>query len=196
MRTIGCEKPIFYNVSHSVHLAATYFDTDIQGGTFQWYPTGLGAREKTRGNVLPNADHYDIPLDSVIDNAGRAKLVYKFDAADVDRSYIYQAIARSFWEAGSQVATHFPYDPTYGGIIEVQPARGRYLMSLDKLKPVRMVTLSRPYPTFLPYYFEPAAILPFRMNDIESLQVFIGPGIPASQLREKYGIAIEQIWIE
>ena len=40
-------------------------------------------------------------------------MVYEFDAADVGKSYIYPAIARSFRTAGIQIATHFAYDPTY-----------------------------------------------------------------------------------
>ncbi len=113
MRNTGCEKPIFYNVSHSVHLAGTYFESGIDGGTFQWYPTGLGAREEIRGNVLPNVDNYDIPFDDVIRKHGGAKLVYEFDAADVGKSYVYPAIARSFRKAGIQIATHFSWDPTF-----------------------------------------------------------------------------------
>ncbi|MCB9288433.1 MAG: hypothetical protein H6560_14085 [Lewinellaceae bacterium] len=113
MRRTGCQKPIFYNVSHSVHLMESYFNADIQGGTFQWYPTGLGAGEELGGNLLPNVDKYRIPFDDIIREAGVAKLVYEFDAADVGRSYIYPAMARSFREAGIQLATHFSYDPTF-----------------------------------------------------------------------------------
>src|SRR5690606_3113862 len=31
MRRTGCKKPIFYNISHSIHLVEAYFDADIQG---------------------------------------------------------------------------------------------------------------------------------------------------------------------
>ncbi|MUP46176.1 membrane or secreted protein [Gramella sp. BOM4] len=113
MRSTGTEKPIFYNVSHSIHLADTYFDANIQGGTFQWYPTGLGFQKELEGNLLPNVDDYKIPFDEVIHASGKAKLVYEFDAADVNKSYMYPAMARSFREAGIQVATHFAYDPTF-----------------------------------------------------------------------------------
>jgi hypothetical protein len=113
MRTTGCRKPIFYNVSHSVHLADAYFQANIQGGTFQWYPTGLGARHELGGNLLPNVDRYTIPFASHAKFKSMARIVYEFDAADVGRSYIYPAMARSFREAGLQVATHFSYDPTF-----------------------------------------------------------------------------------
>jgi hypothetical protein len=113
MRKTGCKKPVFYNVSHSVHHGSTYFDSNINGGTFQWYPTGLGAAHELRGNFLPNVDRYTFPFDDVPAFKSKAKVVYEFDAADVGRSYIYPAIARTFREAGIQWATHFAYDPSF-----------------------------------------------------------------------------------
>lgn len=113
VRKTGCQKPVLYNISHSVHLAEDYFKAGIQGGTFQWYPTGLGYQQELPGNFLPNVDHYDIPFDPVIKKYKGAKIVYEFDAADVGKSYIYPAMARSFREAGIQIATHFAYDPTF-----------------------------------------------------------------------------------
>lgn len=113
MRSTGTKKPIFYNISHSVHLVDTYFDSGIQGGTFQWYPTGLGYGKPLEHNVLPNVDDYEIPFDSVVKQKSGAKLVYEFDAADVMGNYAYPAMARSFREAGIQLVTHFAYDPTY-----------------------------------------------------------------------------------
>jgi hypothetical protein len=113
MRNTGYKKPIFYNVSHSIQLGDAYFNSEIQGGTFQWYPTGLGARHELRGNFLPNVDKYTMPFTSNQKFKKSAKIVYEFDAADIGRSYIYPAMARSFREAGIQWATHFAYDPTY-----------------------------------------------------------------------------------
>jgi hypothetical protein len=113
MRKTGSEKPVFYNISHSIHLAQGYFDADIQGGTFQWYPTGLQAKHEIMGNLLPNVDDYKIPFAANPRFKQMAKIVYEFDAADVGRSYIYPAMARSFRTAGMQLATHFAYDPTF-----------------------------------------------------------------------------------
>lgn len=109
----GAKKPIFYNVSHSIHLADAYFDAGIDGGTFQWYPTGLGFGKELEGNLLPNVNDYHIPFEDVIREHHAAKIVYEFDAADVLKSYMYPAIARSFRMAGIQLATHFAYDPTF-----------------------------------------------------------------------------------
>ncbi len=113
MRRTGCKKPVFYNISHSIHLADGYFKANIQGGTFQWYPTGLGSRHELRGNLLPNVEKYTIPFAGNPAFQKMAKIVYEFDAADVGRSYIYPAMARSFRQAGIQLAHQFAYDPTF-----------------------------------------------------------------------------------
>ena len=113
IRKSGSTQPVFYNVSHAVHLADAYFKGGIQGGTFQWYPTGLGYRKELPGNYLPNVNRYHIPFDSIIRQYKGGKLVYEFDAADIGRSYIYPVMARSFREAGIQLATYFSYDPTF-----------------------------------------------------------------------------------
>ncbi|WP_029033491.1 cellulase family glycosylhydrolase [Salinimicrobium terrae] len=113
MRSTGTKKPIFYNVTHSIQLAETYAEAGIDGGTFQWYPTGLGFGKELEGNLLPNVNNYQIPFDDVWEKHGLAKLVYEFDAADVMKSYMYPAMARSFRQAGIQIGTHFAYDPTY-----------------------------------------------------------------------------------
>lgn len=113
VKSTGYKNPVFYNVSHSVHLAETYFDSGIDGGTFQWYPTGLGYKRELPFNVLPHIDSYLIPFDDVIKKHKGAKIVYEFDAADVAKSYPYPAMARSFRTAGIQLATHFSYDPMF-----------------------------------------------------------------------------------
>lgn len=113
IRKSGCKKPIFYNISHSIHLVNAYFNAGIQGGTFQWYPTGLLSQKELGGNLLPNVDAYRIPFAANPKFMKAAKVVYEFDAADVGRSYIYPAMARSFRETGIQWATHFAYDATF-----------------------------------------------------------------------------------
>jgi hypothetical protein len=128
MRSTGCKKPIFYNITHSIQLADAYFNADIQGGTFQWYPTGLGSRHELEGNLLPNVDAYVIPFADNPKFKAMAKMVYEFDAADVGRSYIYPAMARSFRTAGMQIANHFAYDPTY--MADVNTEYGTHYMNL------------------------------------------------------------------
>ena len=62
MRQTGCTKPVFYNMSHSIHLVDAYLSANIQGGTFQWYPTGLVASRTINGNFLPQVKSYQIPF--------------------------------------------------------------------------------------------------------------------------------------
>ncbi|WP_044211664.1 hypothetical protein [Flammeovirga sp. OC4] len=113
MKSTGCKKPIFYNVSHSIHLVDAYYDAGIDGGTFQWYPTNLVSGEELKGNFLVNVDDYNIPFAEYKTFQKKAKVVYEFDCADIMKSYMYPAMARSFRTAGIQWATQFAYDPTF-----------------------------------------------------------------------------------
>lgn len=113
IRKSACEKPVFYNMSHSIHLADAYLNAQVQGGTFQWYPTGLLYGKALQGNFLPNVDTYPIPFSDGLRQKGMARLVYEFDAANVASAPIYPAMARSFRSAGIQIATHFSYDPQF-----------------------------------------------------------------------------------
>lgn len=113
IRITGCRKPVFYNASHSIHLAEAYFSSRIQGGTFQWYPSGLVAGHEMKGNFLPNVTAYPIPFDTVPNYGQMARIVYEYDAADIGGSYIHPYMAKSFREAGIQFAAQFSYDPMF-----------------------------------------------------------------------------------
>lgn len=111
IRSTGWKKPVFYNISESPEYAGAIVKADVQGHSFQWYPTGLVAGHTQKGNYLPNVAAYTIPFDTIPGFKNRAKMVYEFDAADVLSSYLYPAMARSFRTAGFQWATQFAYDP-------------------------------------------------------------------------------------
>ena len=128
MRGTGTRTPIFYNMSHSIHRAQAYFDSNVQGGTFQWYPTGLVAGRAITGNFLPNVSDYHIPFAANPDFRREALLVYEFDAADVEGNHIYPAMARSFRTEGMQVATHFDYDAMF--LAPFNTNYGTHFMSL------------------------------------------------------------------
>ena len=113
MRNTDTQTPIFYNITHSIHLYRAYMEANVQGGSFQWYPTGLVANRQINGNLLPHVSEYLIPFLNDPDFQKMAKLVYEFDAADAGGNYMYPAMARSFREAGMQVATHFDYDAMF-----------------------------------------------------------------------------------
>ncbi|MCX2740307.1 cellulase family glycosylhydrolase [Pontibacter anaerobius] len=111
VRNTGWTKPIFYNISESPTYADAVAKANIDGVSFQWYPTGLVANRTLQGNYLPHVDQYRIPFDTIPEYAGKARMVYEFDAGDILGSYMYPAMARSFRQAGFQWATQFAYDP-------------------------------------------------------------------------------------
>lgn len=111
MRNGGWKKPILYNVSHNGDMVQGYYDADIQGTTYQWYPIGLVAGHERKGNFLPYVDHYDIPFSNINGFNDKAKIVYEFDPADMLESYLFPAVARTFASEGFQWATQFAYDP-------------------------------------------------------------------------------------
>ena len=111
IRASGWTKPVFYNISESPLYADAIANSNIDGVSFQWYPTGLVANHTLKGNFLPNADRYRIPFDSIPAFKNKARMVYEFDAGDVFQPVMYPAMARSFRTAGFQWATQFAYDP-------------------------------------------------------------------------------------
>ena len=111
IRATGWTKPIFYNISESPKYADAIVKADVQGHSFQWYPTGLVSGHSLKGNYLPHVSRYQIPFDTIPGFNNRAKIVYEFDAGDVPDSYMYPAMAKSFRVAGFQWATQFAYDP-------------------------------------------------------------------------------------
>ena len=114
LRLAGFTKPVFYNISQnwSDTQANAVTKANVDGISFQWYPTDLVHQKMLKGNYLLNVDKYAIPSENVAGYSTKAKMVYEFDAADVGGSYMYPAIVRSFREAGMQFATMFSYDPT------------------------------------------------------------------------------------
>lgn len=111
IKSTGCAKPVFYNVTQSIGLLQDFIKGGTDGVTFQWYPTGLVAGREVQGNYLPHVDIYDMPFKNEKYFLPQARLVYEFDAADIGRSYMYPPIALSYKEAGMQWVTMFTYDP-------------------------------------------------------------------------------------
>ena len=88
----GNRKPVFYNVSHNGYVVEAYYETAIQGTTYQWYPIGLVSGQTQQGNFLPYIDRYDIPFsDKVKGFDKKTRMVYEFDPADIMYSYMYPA---------------------------------------------------------------------------------------------------------
>lgn len=111
IRSTGWVKPVFYNISQSPFYADAVAASQVDGFSFQWYPTGLVSGKALTGNYLPHVDKYPIPFDTIPAFRNKGLMVYEFDAADILQSYMYPAMARSFREAGMGWATQFAYDP-------------------------------------------------------------------------------------
>lgn len=111
IRSTGWTKPVFYNISESPWYSDAIAKANVEGHSFQWYPSGLVAGQERKGNFLPHVDRYTIPFDSVPAYRKKARMVYEFDAADILQSYMYPAMARSYRTAGFQWCTQFAYDP-------------------------------------------------------------------------------------
>lgn len=119
IRGAGCENPLFYNMTTAAAHIDRILPTQVQGGTFQWYPTGLTSNHDQKSNLLPNVDQYEIPFADQL--SAMPKFVYEFSPADVVQSGpLYPAMARSFREAGFQFAAQFAYDPMHAAYCNVE----------------------------------------------------------------------------
>lgn len=111
VRDTGCQKPLFYCASQGTYPAFTraLSESRLEGVTCGWYPSGLVSRRTLTGNYLPLLDTYYLLHDPKF--ATKTKLIYEFDAADLDCAAIYPAFARTFRTGGAQWATQFAYCP-------------------------------------------------------------------------------------
>ena len=111
VRETGCTKPLFYCASQGFYpgLTKAIAESKLDGATFGWYPSGLVSHRTLSGNYLPRLDDYPLMREPGFDK--KAKLIYEFDAADLDSPAMYPALARTFRSCGAQWATQFAYCP-------------------------------------------------------------------------------------
>jgi hypothetical protein len=108
VRSTGCRKLIFYNVSQDFRIADAIRRSEAQGITFGWYPTGLNAGHELEGNYLRGTDVYPDMLRPEL--ARLPRIVYEFDSPDLRTGTMYPAMARTFRAVGTQFAAMFAYD--------------------------------------------------------------------------------------
>jgi hypothetical protein len=108
VRSTGCRKLIFYNVSQDFRIAEAIRRSTAQGVTFGWYPTGLNAGHELEGNYLRGTDVYPDMLRPEL--ARLPRIVYEFDSPDLRTGTMYPAMARVFRTVGTQFAAMFAYD--------------------------------------------------------------------------------------
>lgn len=108
IRSTGCKKLTFYNVSQDFGVAPVIAESNIQGSTYAWYPSALNFGRSFEGNGLPLVARYDQMLNPLLSN--KPKLVYEFDSSDMEGGYMLPAMVREFRRGGVQFAAIFSYD--------------------------------------------------------------------------------------
>jgi len=108
IRSTGCQKLVFYNVSQDFRISDAIRRSKAQGITFGWYPTGLNAGHELEGNYLRGTDAYPDMLRPEF--ARLPRIVYEFDSPDLRTGTMYPAMARTFRTVGTQFAAMFAYD--------------------------------------------------------------------------------------
>lgn len=108
VRSTGCGKLVFYNVSQDFRIAEAIRRSRAQGVTFGWYPTGLNSGHELEGNYLRAADTFPDVLRPEL--ARMPRIVYEFDSPDLRTGTMYPAMARTMRAVGAQFAAMFAYD--------------------------------------------------------------------------------------
>ena len=108
VRSTGCQKLVFYNVSQDFRISEAIRKSQVQGVTFAWYPTGLNSGHELVGNYLRGVDAFPDMLSTEL--APLPRIVYEFDSPDLRTGYMYPAMARTFRQVGTQFAAMFAYD--------------------------------------------------------------------------------------
>jgi len=108
VRSTGCKKLTFFNVSQDFAIAGAIKQSQVDGVSFGWYPSSLVAGHTLHGNFLQAVDGYPDMLRPELQ--GKPRIVYEFDQADLITGYMYPAMARTYRAVGAQFATMFAYD--------------------------------------------------------------------------------------
>lgn len=108
VRSTGCRKLVFYNVSQDFRIGEAIRRSKAQGVSFGWYPTGLNSGHELEGNYLRSVDAYPDMLRPEL--ARMPRIVYEFDSPDLRIGTMYPAMARTMRSVGTQFAAMFAYD--------------------------------------------------------------------------------------
>ena len=108
VRSTGCTKLVFYNVSQDFRIGEAIRRSRVQGVTFGWYPTGLNSGRELEGNHLRSTDVFPDMLRPEL--ARLPRIVYEFDSPDLRNGTMYPAMTRTMRTVGAQFAAMFAYD--------------------------------------------------------------------------------------
>jgi hypothetical protein len=92
-----------------------------------------------------------------------------------------------------EISIVFDDGTTYGKLVTMEPGREKYSMELSELERIQPINLPNSFPTFLPFYSIGKFEKTFNLQDAESIQFSIGPGIPEEELANPQGVYIEKV---
>jgi hypothetical protein len=192
--------------SNPVYLFHTATDADQLSRQWNANSFTVPLAEPGQAELLVNIDKLQVQDEENVNGESYAdyslryffgeKIRHRRTQVGAAKKIIFKGRALNDRECKVQLALITSNGVSYGGIITLGKETGDHTLMLTDLKPVRQVTLPRPYPTFLPYFFERPGSAAFDLDAIEVLQISLGPGIPESQLGEKHGFAIHSIRLE
>ncbi len=104
VRSTGCKKLVFYNVSQDFRIGEAIRRSKAQGVTFGWYPTGLNSGHELQGNYLRGVDSFPDMLRPEL--ARMPRIVYEFDSPDLRTGTMYPAMAQELPRGGHPVRRH------------------------------------------------------------------------------------------
>lgn len=108
VRSTGCKKILFYNVSQDFRMTPAIKASTVPGVSFAWYPTGLNSGHQLTANYLRTVDDFVPMLRPDLWHV--PKIVYEFDSPDMISGCMYPAMLRAFRGVGAQFAAMFSYD--------------------------------------------------------------------------------------
>jgi hypothetical protein len=94
VRSTGCKKILFYNVSQDFRMTSAIKASTVPGVSFAWYPTGLNSGHMLTENYLRTVDDFVPMLRPDLWHV--PKIVYEFDSPDMNSGYMYPAMMRAF----------------------------------------------------------------------------------------------------
>jgi hypothetical protein len=84
----------------------------------------------------------------------------------------------------------------FGSLVKLNSKKKRYTLALKKFKSMTPVLLPRPYPTFLPYYSNVRKAEKLDLNEVESFQISVGPGIKPADVNKAHELMVGRVWLE
>ncbi|MBE0424872.1 MAG: hypothetical protein IBX66_13215 [Lutibacter sp.] len=192
--------------SNPIHLFNAAKDTDLLlrewRKSFQLMPTKNESEAEYQMNLekLFEVDVENLNAKPIYDYSFKHFILDKIEGRKNDlpsmKNIIFKGRSLNNKPCKLQIAFVMNDGSSFGNIIEIGTESSNYTMRLSDLKPVKTVTLPRPYPSFLPYYLVHNLSSEFDINKVESIQFSIGPGIPENELADKHGIAIVSVRLE